>query len=452
MNAPMVVEPAHPNVATLTASSTVHAIVPQTFDDVWRMAQLLAKSGLVPYGMNTPEKLAVAIMHGLELGVKPLQAIQGIAVINGMPRIWGDLALAVVRSSRELERFKEWHEGPEPQDWERPQGDELNYKALCLVKRKGEEEIVAEFSIRDAQIAKLWMKRGGQAGDKDTPWVTNPKRMLKMRARGFALRDTFADVLKGMLIAEELIGSEEEVDYTPVNTEPPRPPRIALAETQTEIAATTAPVAAVDDAGVGSPAPQPMKAPASAPSPEPEDEFDPEAALTEIEEHCAAAQTAKDVEEIRDLFSDDWERFTRTQQEKADYLLEEALKRITKPKRESRRKTAAEREEGRKRVESAGGKGAREYLDDDRADDDLAQSVEQDPFAIVETFDNEEAWAAHIRRAIAAASSVEHIEKLKAVWNATKAFRQAAVSPPLRTEVQKEAVAKMDEIAQAADG
>ncbi len=46
---------------------------------------------------------------------------------------------------------------------------------------------MTEFSVGDAVVAKLWGKRGYNG--KDTPWITNPKRMLKMRARGFGLRD-----------------------------------------------------------------------------------------------------------------------------------------------------------------------------------------------------------------------------------------------------------------------
>ena len=53
----------------------------------------------------------------------------------------------------------------------------------------------------DAKTAKLWMKESYTG--KDTPWITSPKRMLAMRARGFGLRDKFADALRGMILAEE---------------------------------------------------------------------------------------------------------------------------------------------------------------------------------------------------------------------------------------------------------
>ena len=73
--------------------------------------------------------------------------------------------------------------------------DEETNTAYCLVKRKGESEYKVSFSEVDARKAGLWGKSG--------PWTTYPKRMLQMRARGFALRDKFADVLGGLITAEE---------------------------------------------------------------------------------------------------------------------------------------------------------------------------------------------------------------------------------------------------------
>jgi len=56
--------------------------------------------------------------------------------------------------------------------------------------------------VEDAKRAGLWAKQG--------PWTAYPKRMMQMRARGFALRDAFPDVLKGMITAEEAQDYQEE--------------------------------------------------------------------------------------------------------------------------------------------------------------------------------------------------------------------------------------------------
>ena len=68
-------------------------------------------------------------------------------------------------------------------------------EAICIAKRRGQPDVIRTFSIADAKQAGLWGKPG--------PWQSSPKRMLQMRARSFALRDQFPDVLKGINSREE---------------------------------------------------------------------------------------------------------------------------------------------------------------------------------------------------------------------------------------------------------
>ncbi len=175
----------------IAAGSKVQGIIPNDFDSAYRIAQAVCVAGMAPRGLDTPEKAFVAIMHGLEVGLAPMQALQSIAVINGRPSIWGDGAMGLVRSSGICESIREWVEG---------EGDQRI--AYCQAKRRGEiQPVVGKFSVADAKLAGLWDKKGRNG--EPTPWVTYPDRMLQMRARAFALRDAFADVLRGLHIAEE---------------------------------------------------------------------------------------------------------------------------------------------------------------------------------------------------------------------------------------------------------
>lgn len=155
---------------------------PQTFEQALTFAQYLADSDMVPKDFKgKPANCLIGMQWGMELGMKPLQAIQNIAVINGRPNLWGDAMLALVRSSPLCEYVTE--------DW-MPDGT-----AFCKAKRRGEPEQIRTFSDADAKQAGLLGKQG--------PWMTGPKRMKQLRARGFALRDVFTDVLRGMGMAEE---------------------------------------------------------------------------------------------------------------------------------------------------------------------------------------------------------------------------------------------------------
>lgn len=157
------------------------SFTPSSLDEAMKYATLIAESDLAPKDYKLkPGNVLVAIQMGHELGLKPMQAIQNIAVINGRPSIWGDAVLAIVMSHPEFEYIKEWHEGD---------------TAYCTLKRRNQPEKTTPFSKAQAKVAGLLGKAG--------PWTTYPERMLQMRARLFCCRDLFSDALKGIHSIEE---------------------------------------------------------------------------------------------------------------------------------------------------------------------------------------------------------------------------------------------------------
>lgn len=133
-------------------------------------------------------KACAIIEFGKSLNLTPYQSVNSIADINGKMTIYGDSLLSMVIASGLLADKRETF-------------DEEKMVATCYVKRKGfESGEERSFSQQDAENAGLWAKG---------VWKQYPKRMLQMRARGFALRDVFPDILGG------LISSEEAMDYNP---------------------------------------------------------------------------------------------------------------------------------------------------------------------------------------------------------------------------------------------
>lgn len=176
----------------------IHAspLNPSNFGELIRFADIASKSGMVPKDYsNRPQAIVIACQMGAELGLAPMQSLQNIAVINGRPSVWGDTLLALVKASPVCDDVIETIEG---------EGDSL--VATCTAKRRGKEPVVARFSMADARSAGL----AGKVG----PWKQYPKRMLQMRARGFALRDAFPDVLRGLITAEEALDIPSDVGGT----------------------------------------------------------------------------------------------------------------------------------------------------------------------------------------------------------------------------------------------
>ncbi len=175
----------------ITQPSAV-SLAPRNMDEAFKFADMMSKSSMVPKEFQgNPGNIMVAVQWGMELGLQPMQAMQNIAVINGRPCLWGDAVIALVLASPVCEYVTE---------------TSTDTSAICRVKRIGQDEQVREFTMAQAKIAGLAGKSG--------PWTQYPKRMLQMRARSWALRDVFPDVLRGMAVAEEVmdISTEREVN------------------------------------------------------------------------------------------------------------------------------------------------------------------------------------------------------------------------------------------------
>jgi hypothetical protein len=174
-------------------TTTNRGFAPTTLTEAMTFSDMLANSSMVPRAyQGKPQDILVCVQWGMEMGLAPMQALQNIAVINGKPSVYGDALMALVQASPVCEDIEEFFEGE----------GTPNPVAVCVAKRKGRKPVTARFSVEDAKRAGLWAKQG--------PWTAYPKRMMQMRARGFALRDAFPDVLKGMITAEEAQDYQEE--------------------------------------------------------------------------------------------------------------------------------------------------------------------------------------------------------------------------------------------------
>ena len=159
---------------------------PALYEHYQKVAVALAKSSVVPtIYRNKPEDIFVAMAMGYQLGFPVEQSLQDIAVINGRPCLWGDGLLSLALNHPECQSITE-------QPIRNSKGDIIGYQ--CTVMRRGHEPHTKQFTLQDATVAGL-LSRG-------TVWKAYPERMLQMRARSYAIRDKFADALRGLRIYE----------------------------------------------------------------------------------------------------------------------------------------------------------------------------------------------------------------------------------------------------------
>lgn len=245
-----------PNAKSLAmrTGSPLLSIMPTSLDEVARMAKLAIMAGLVispkkkfgddendqseSAGDKTTAIATMVILHGLEVGLPPMQALQTIALVNGRPLIYGDAVPALL-----------WRAGFKIEETMNGEGDAKT--ARCIITRPDGTKIQRTFSVSDARKANLldrremverWVKDWNNPNGKkvkkpfpnDAPWFRFEDRMLAMRARGFAVKDGASDVTRGLYLREEYDEPEHIVDITPSKPEtldipdaPPPPAAVA---------------------------------------------------------------------------------------------------------------------------------------------------------------------------------------------------------------------------------
>lgn len=188
------------SAALVAAPRQQFDLSPQTFDQALQFSEYLAASEMVPkaYRGKAGDCL-IAMQWGMEIGLKPLQALQSIATINGKPGIFGDAGKAILLAAGCIIEEDDMAKVRE------------NGFARCKITRPGRPPTERTFSEADAATAGLWGKEG--------PWRTYPYRQMMWRAFWFAARDAASDLLRG------LNGAEELVDY-----QGPEPKNMGTAE------------------------------------------------------------------------------------------------------------------------------------------------------------------------------------------------------------------------------
>lgn len=159
------------------------AIIPRTLVEVSSLAEVLAKSTLLPKGLHgSVPDVVVQILAGQELGLSPMAAIRGIHIIEGKPVLAADTMVALVLRSGLAEYFACI--------------EDTDSSVTYETKRKGSP--VAQklsWTVADTKRAGLQLKDN---------WRTFPRSMMKARAKAALARDVYPDILAGCYDPDEI--------------------------------------------------------------------------------------------------------------------------------------------------------------------------------------------------------------------------------------------------------
>lgn len=221
--------PENKQLAVVQQDRGAFDLSPRNFEQALTLADYLAASDMVPKQYRgRPGDCLIAMQWGMEIGLKPLQALQSIAPINGKPNLYGDAGKALLLANGCII------------DEDDMAVVKANGRGRCKIVRPGRPPVERTFSVDDAKTAKLWGKEG--------PWTAYPYRQIAWRAFWFAARDAAADLLRGMGGFEEALDTPTERHMGPVDevkpAEKPALPAYPQADFDKNLPAWTKTVAA----------------------------------------------------------------------------------------------------------------------------------------------------------------------------------------------------------------
>ncbi len=164
-------------LARAETTSPLAAVAPRNLDDVFRLAEVAAKSGL--YGVRSREDAFIRMATGMELGLSAIQSLRGIWVLNGRPSLGAELMVALCLRHPECERFELVASSLQAATWR-------------TVRRGHETKLT--WTMDQAQKA-------GLAGG--TVWKAYGETMLRWRCASALAKLVYPEMMMGLLSTEE---------------------------------------------------------------------------------------------------------------------------------------------------------------------------------------------------------------------------------------------------------
>jgi hypothetical protein len=161
-------------------------------DQRWRIAKMIASSGMVSPSQRKPEAVMAIMLSAYELGIPLMQALRGMYFVSGKIGFEGHLmdALAVSRCGVTKTIIKrEWNE------------------CSIVLHREKWDDIPVSYTLDDAKRAKLISDYDAKAKTVKSAkqgWVQNPREMLYWRALSTGLKIIAPDYFGGVYSLDEL--------------------------------------------------------------------------------------------------------------------------------------------------------------------------------------------------------------------------------------------------------
>lgn len=258
------------------------------YNDAWKLAGQLVKTTMVPkrfYGKQGDA--TAAILYGAELGLNPIQSLQRVIPIHGMPSLEARTMVGLLKSHgygfRVVEQSDEavevWAWEPNsPKVYGEDPDDKLHYGkrinpdatsrwTIARAKQAGYVPTPVEGSKMRPDVDEDWVTvtKSGDWGSKTSvvgnmKYITDPQTMLKAKSYAEVSRELAPDVLMGISYTREELESEDQRQFDRMDERGAAPARVTTTRvTEEEIFAEEVPLSS--DGIVGDNPPTAQEAP-----------------------------------------------------------------------------------------------------------------------------------------------------------------------------------------------
>lgn len=191
----------------------------------YSLACKIVNTALVPDRFRGKEEDATAaILYGAELGLNPIQSLQRIIPIYGMPTLEARTMVALLKSRGYRVKTKRGPDGKPMQD-----NDSVTIVGYDLEGEQYESTWTFERAERAGYVPTIDERtgkyrtnaRGNLVGNEK--YLTDPQAMLKAKAQAEVCRDMAPEVLLGISYTVEEMQSEAPADAGPISEPPAQP-------------------------------------------------------------------------------------------------------------------------------------------------------------------------------------------------------------------------------------
>lgn len=224
------------------------------YADASKLAGALVKTTMVPkrfFGAQKQGDATAAILYGAELGLNPIQSLQRVVPIHGMPSLEARTMVGLLKARGYKVHTVEQSDKSVTVEGVAPDGETAS--STWTIERAIQAGYVplpsSPESLKRPDVKEDWVTTSKTWDGKTTmsivgnmKYITDPQTMLKAKAQAEVCRELAPDVLMGISYTREELESEDQRQFDRFDERGAVPARVSAPVTEDEILAEEVPI------------------------------------------------------------------------------------------------------------------------------------------------------------------------------------------------------------------